>query len=682
MGAVTAFSVVAATGLVFVAGRAAEPGLAAANVLSASTGDLPEVRILPSHGVSTELDRGTADQIALATLNAAGVPGSEVDRADVTLEPGEGQGPPIAVATLVATQPLRFSRTFELGLRDGTFAVRRERKGSGGSASSSSSASSPSSSSSSSGPPARVTPAGFVAPQLHDVAGDVGLRFRQGAFRYSAGSDPAAMMGGGLCWLDYDGDGWMDLFVVNSYGERDVARYRDEGDLPRSALFHNDGGTFTDVSKGSGANLALRGNGCVAADVDLDGRTDLYVTSNTYDALLWNRGDGTFSEIARPAGIDAYGWHAGAAVGDIDGDGLPDIFVTGYTDQNAPIEGSFDGYPTNHRGVRDLLYVNEGVGRDGRPRFREVGEEAGVDGGSDPEHGLGAVVSDFDGDGRLDVYVANDEDPNRLYRNVPLPGGAADDPAGLGFRLRDQGDAAGVDDGNAGMGIAAADYDGDGRTDLFVSNSRGQGHAVYRASGRSSYDDARDDFRNAAQLTGWGDSWIDLDRDTDLDLVLANGDIPVTDLAEDVEPIQVLENRSTGFADLGLDSGDKDRLETNGRGLAAADYDNDGDLDVAVSSIGGPLILLENTSTSGNWLGVRLPAFAPGTTVTAVLPDGRRLVRQVLAGSSYLSSEDPRVLFGLGPATQVPTLLVSYPDGTRSRLTDLPANRFVDAPTR
>ncbi len=677
VGAVTAGAVVAATSLVFVAGTAAQPSLGPGGTDTLSSGDLPQVQILASHGVATQLDRGAAEQIVLATLAWVGVPAGEVDRADVTLEPGAGQGPPIAVAMLSGSQPLRFERTFELSLQDGGFTVLRERDA-------------PTRPPSPAGePPARLDPTGFVAPQLHDVADEVGLRFRHEAFRFSAGSDPPAMMGGGLCWLDYDADGWLDLFAVNSYAEQDVASWREAGDLPRSALFRNDGGTFTDVSRGSGANLALRGNGCVAADVDLDGRTDLYVTSTTYDALLWNRGDGTFSEIARPAGIAAYGWHAGAAVGDVNGDGLPDIFVAGYTDPNAPIAGSFDGYPTNHRGVRDLLYLNLGTDPSGRPRFREVGALAGVDPG-DPEHGLGAVMADLDGDGRLDVYVANDEDPNRLYRNAPWPGGAAADPAGLGFRLREVAGRAGVADAHAGMGIAAADYDGNGLTDLFVSNSRGQGHAVYRGmpagpgSGGIGYVDASDDFVDTPARTGWGGSWVDLDLDTDLDLVLTNGDIPVTSLVDDAEPIQVLENRSTGaalrFTDLGLRARGEGRLRTNGRGLAAADYDNDGDLDVAINSIGGPLILLENTTRGGNWLAVQLPGFRPGTRVTAELPDGTMLVRQAQAGGSYLSSEDPRVLFGLGDAARVPAVVIEYPDGTETRLEDVAANQLVEAP--
>jgi hypothetical protein len=677
MGAATVMTAVVAIGLVFGAGLAVEPGVGAAGVHAASSGEVPAVRVLASQGVASQLEQRDAEQIVLTTLTSIGVSAGDVDHADVTLEPGEGQGPPVAVATLFGTAPASFERTFELSFQNGVFSVQRERGAS----------SQPPSSAA--GSPVRLNPTGFVAPHLRDVASDVGLQFRHGAFRFSARpGDAPAMMGGGLCWLDYDADGWLDLFVVNSYAEADVARWRQEGGLPTSALFRNEGGTFTDVSQASGADIALRGNGCVAADVDLDGHTDLYVTTNTYDALLWNRGDGTFTEIARQSGLSTYGWHAGAAIGDVNGDGLPDIFVAGYTDPNAPISGSFDGFPTNHRGVRDLLYLNEGSAG-GRPTFREVGEIAGVDVG-EPEHGLGAVVTDLDGDGRLDVYVANDEDPNDLYLNTPWPGGAAGDPAGLGFRLRDVAARTGVADGNAGMGIAAGDYDGNGLTDLFVSNSRGQGHAVYRGmppvpgSGTTAYVDARDDFADAMALTGWGDAWVDLDLDTDLDFVLTNGDIPVTNLAEDAEPIQVLDNRSSGsamqFTDLGARSGGEERLLTNGRGLAVADYDNDGDPDIAINSIGGPLILLENTADDGNWLAVELPGFAPGTRVTAELPDGRQLVREAVAGSSYLSGEDPRLLFGLGEAAEVRALVIQYPDGTQTRLADVPVNQLVEAP--
>ena len=196
------------------------------------------------------------------------------------------------------------------------------------------------------------------------------------------------------------------------------------------------------------------------------------VPTDGWDALLWNEGDGTFSEGALQAGIDGKGWHSAAAVGDVNGDGLPDLFVSSYTDPNFVVDPA-SGFPSDHKPVRDLLYLNEGPGEGGRSTFREAARAAGIEKKA-VGHGLGAVFTDVDRDGRLDLYVANDADPNQLYRNVPS-GGA------LGFRFEDVGKRLGVDDPNAGMGIAAADYSGDGRVDLFVTNSRHQLHAAYRS---------------------------------------------------------------------------------------------------------------------------------------------------------------------------------------------------------
>ena len=371
---------------------------------------------------------------------------------------------------------------------------------------------------------------------LADVARHVGLDFRHGAFRFETSPDPVAMMGGGVCWLDFDGDGWLDLYAVNSYSIAvDVARWKERGGLPRSALYRNDKGRFVDVSRGSGADLELRGSGCVAADFDMDGRTDLYVTAAGYDALLWNEGNGRFVEGARAAGIDTYGWHTAATVGDVNADGRPDLFVAGYADLNAPVPGGAGGFPSTYAGVRDRLYLNVGLDADGRSRFREVTDEAGIE-TSAVEHGLGAAFTDVNGDGRLDLYVANDLDPNRLYLNVAAAGE-------LGFRFEERGRAAGVDDRNAGMGVAAADASGDGRPDLFVTNSHRQLHGVFRSRGPgAAFADARPDFAPAfdTSLAGWGATWADLDHDASLDLVYANGAIPVTDLAMDAEPITVL----------------------------------------------------------------------------------------------------------------------------------------------
>jgi hypothetical protein len=524
--------------------------------------------------------------------------------------------------------------------------------------------------------------AAFAGVRLDDVAAKVGLRFRQGAFRFGVSGDATAMMGGGLCWLDYNGDGWMDLFVVNSYTDDNAAAWLKRGGFPRSRLFENvKGRRFVDVTARTHAGLQIRGNGCVAADFNGDGHTDLYVTSSVDDELLWNDGDGTFTEGARSSGVVSFGWHSGAAVADVNGDGRPDLFVAGYTNVRAPIANSVAGFPTNHEGVRDLLFLNEGNGPNGRARFREVGVQAGLE-RSHFAHGLGALFTDVNGDGRPDLYVANDEDPNRLYLNEPSPGP-------LGFRFVERGGAAGVDDGHAGMGIAPGDFNGDGRTDLVVTNSRGQPHAVFAsapaARGGFAFRSDRAPFASAlrrAGSVGWGASWADLNNDGRPDLVVANGAIPVTSLAKDAEPIQVLENltgRGTG-SPVGNASGVIDRKglpQVVGRGLAAADFDNDGHVDIAIGSIGGPLILLRNEDTSGHWLEVALKGFHPGAVVTATLADGRTLTETAYAGSSYLSSEDPRLHFGLGSATSVRALTVRWPDGTRTRLAHVAADRIL-----
>ncbi len=493
-------------------------------------------------------------------------------------------------------------------------------------------------------------------------------------------------MGTGLCWLDADGDRRLDLFVVNSYADSEAQRWREDGGLPTTALFRNVGGRFTDVSEESGAALAVKGTGCVAADLDVDGDTDLYVTTVRENALLWNDGRGHFTEGAGPAGVTAYGWSSGAAVGDVNGDGHPDLFVAGYADLNNRVPEARGGFPATFLGVRDQLFLGSALGRDGRPVFREVGAEVGLE-VTDLAHGLGAVFTDVDADRDLDLYVANDTEPNRLYRNVAWPGGADADPAGLGFRFEETAASAGVADSNAGMGVASADYDGDGRADLFVTNLREQGHGVYRRRGGAGSSPRFSDERlvfgpDLATSSGWGVSWGDLDLDTDLDLVLANGHVPVTDLRDDAEVPQSYENRTAQgqvarFTDWGEAIGIAAVGPVNARGSAVADYDDDGDLDVAVAVVGGPLVLLENRGEGGSWLEVELGRFAPGATVTVELPDGRRLVRESQAGSSYLSSEDPRLHFGLGDAARVRSVEVRWPGGATTRVDDVTANQVV-----
>ncbi|MBT8217645.1 MAG: CRTAC1 family protein [Acidimicrobiia bacterium] len=522
-------------------------------------------------------------------------------------------------------------------------------------------------------------PASFV-----DVAAEVGLDFEHSAFHWDVSADLPAMMGGGLCWIDYDGDGWLDLFLTNTWTGIEWGRWYAGDGIPTSALYRNDRGRFEDVGRQAEIATELRGNGCVAADFDLDGHMDLYVTSDRANALFWNDGDGTFTEGARAAGVDANGWHAGAAVGDLNLDGWPDLFVAGYADINNRIEGAAGGFPSTFQPVRDLLFINQGPSDGGPATFVELGEELGVDQfGDTHEYGLGGVIADLDGSGGLDLYVANDTDPNRLYLNTPWPGGREADPIGAGFRLADA-PSAGVDDDNSGMGVAAGDFSGDGRPDLFVTNLGSQLHSLYvnesgpsvafaDATAATGIGDVGGDY------TGWGATWADLDLDTDLDLIVANGAIPLLDRVADAQPLQGLINDGSGLrlrdasGELGLSA----IGSLLARGSAVADYDNDGDPDVAINSIGSPVTLLRN-DVGGPWLTVELDGFYPGAVVKAVLPDGTAMVRTILAGSSYLSSEDPRAHFGLGAAESVAELVVYWPGGGETVLTDLHANQLVE----
>ncbi len=520
---------------------------------------------------------------------------------------------------------------------------------------------------------------------FRNVASDVGLDFTQGAFRWGTSGDPIAMMGGGVCWIDYNNDGWLDLYAVNSYATEEAGRWEQEaGGLPTSALYRNDEGTFIDVSEEAGMAVVMRGNGCVAADFNMDGNADLYVTTSRVNLLFWNNGDGTFTEGAEAAGVDMYGWQTATSVGDINLDGWPDLFVAGYVDVNNRIPDATMGFPNTNLGVRDLFFVSEGETEDGFVSFVEVGETVGLE-TEDFEYGLGALLSDFDSDGDLDLFVANDTNPNRLYENILLP----DDPEGIGFRFEEIGQDAQIDDQNSGMGVASGDFNADGQFDIVITNMGDQFHSLYAnqaASDQLAFANATTDIGIdgfGVGWTGWGISWADYDLDTDVDLSIINGGIPVLDLAEDGMEMQLYVNQTAqgeagAFAEYREVTGSVDIGPIIGRGSATADYDNDGDLDIVINSIGSDLILLENQETAGNWLTVDLGSFAPGTLVTATLEDGQTLAREVHAGSSYLSSEDARCHFGLGASDEVAELRVQWPDGEETMIENVSANQILE----
>ena len=611
--AIYAFSLVAASGP---AGSAAATG-------PVSSKGLPAITIEPSKGVESQLQMPIARAIVrdlVSTVNA-GHDGS----VRIHLEPGAGQDPPYAVAQLAGV-------TYRLH-QDGT----RWRLGSRPS-----------------GPTFVQAPTPVGGVTLTDVAAQSGLDFSQGSFHYGMTNDPQAMMGGGLCWLDYNNDGWLDLFAVNGYADNNLPAWQAHGGLPTGHLYRNKHGQFTDVTQQSGVGLPLRGEGCVAADFNGDGYTDLFVTTSTNDLLFWNNGDGTFTEGARKAGIVSFGWHSGAAVADVNGDGRPDLFVAGYTNMADPVTGSVKGFPTNYHGVRDELFLN-----DGNKHFKEVGAQVGLD--KPPyDHTLGAEFLHVNGE--LMLLVANDEDPNRLYAIAPGP------------RFADVAPKLGVADGNAGMGIASKPGSGDVNPDIFISNSRRQTNAAY-SGGPGTFAYVGPTFTRAlgGTFTGWGDSWVDLTNSGDPNLVLASGAIPVTNLAKNAGPLRVLTHADGGFAPVAT----LQKIRANGRGVAAADYDNDGRVDLAVNTIGGKLLLLHNRTLRGNnWLTVDVRPFSPDAVVTVLGTGGSRQVVEVHAGSSYLSSEDPRVHFGLGVET-VRLLTIRYPDGIVKRFTPPTNTIFV-----
>lgn len=499
--------------------------------------------------------------------------------------------------------------------------------------------------------------------QFRDVATDVGLDFVHGAFPNGISEDPVAMMGGGVCWLDYDKDGWLDLYLVNSHALADRTAY------PRNALYRNDAGQFSEVSAESGTDLQMRGNGCISADWNNDGWVDIYVTAVGFNRLLWNNGDGTFTEGAAVAGVASPEWSTAASTGDLNGDGLLDIFVASYIDLGNKIPNPSGAFPQDFYGLADHLYINQGDGT-----FLDVTVTVGL---TREERGLGSLLSDFDQDGDLDLHIANDGHPNRLYENQPAQNEA-------GFLFVDLTETANVGDSGSGMGVAGGDYNADGSIDIVVTNWQAELNALYGNNGDMTfrYNTYRMGMMGLGEnLTGWGTAWADFDHDMDLDLMTVNGYVPISDLQADKQLVQLYGNL---FTEQGRSEfrpwTEQVGLEAVGpflaRGSAVADYDNDGDLDIAINQIGGQVALLQHQGSDGNWLILVPDGVYAGLRVEVWGENGRLLTRELHTGSSYLASEDPRIHFGLGRITQVDKLIIYWPNGKQTTVQDVPVNQF------
>ena len=491
-------------------------------------------------------------------------------------------------------------------------------------------------------------------------------------------------MGGGVAFLDFDGDGLLDIFFVNG-GETP----RGKSSSPvRNALYRNLGnGRFEDVTVKAGVDrIPFYGMGVAVADFDNDGFPDLYVTGFPSSALFHNNGDGTFSDVTSQAGVtNAKRWAASAAWFDFDRDGLLDLIVTNYAqfsfaeEKKCEING-LRAYcaQTSYAGMPLTLFHNDGNGR-----FTDVSTRSGVT--KLVGRALGVVAVDVNDDGWTDLFVARDASPNLLLINQE--DGTFRDVAS---DAEVDYDAAGV--AKAGMGVDAGDVNADGRPDFVVTNFNDQYHSLLVGTSSPLYQDRTMESGLAGlskKFVGWGVHYIDFDNDGNLDLLIVNGHIneAIEATRLDVkykQPPLLLRNKGKGsYEDVRESAGEAFRKSYSGRGLAIGDWNNDGRMDAVFTCLGGPPVLLRNDLKRGNaWIGLELRGTksnrdAIGSRIT-VEAGGEKLVRWLTGGSSYLSSHDKRVLVGLGtlPESGNVQVEVRWPSGTLQRLSGLKPGQY------
>jgi hypothetical protein len=520
-----------------------------------------------------------------------------------------------------------------------------------------------------------------TAVRFTDVSSSAGVSFRQ-----INGASPekhlAETIGSGGLFFDYDNDGSIDIFLVDGGSLADPAVARQA----RHRLFKNRGnGTFDDVTASSGIRHLGYGMGACAGDYDNDGRVDLYVTSVGPNTLYRNAGGGTFTDATRAARVGSPLWSTGCAFADLDKDGDLDLFVASYVSAdakrnpycgNARLNTRFYCHPLVFEPLPSVVYRNDGHGT-----FSDVSRESGI--GALRGNGLGVVIADYDDDSWPDVFVAHDSVPNVLFHRT----GA--------WRYEDVALRAGVavaTDGNAraGMGTDAADYDGDGRLDLVVTNLDFEMFSLFRGlGGRLFTYTTPESGIGAATLpfVGFGAVFLDFDSDMLLDVAFANGhmlDNPAQFRAGASHAQRKLLFRNIGarrFGDVTRSAGPGFALEKVGRGLVAGDIDNDGDLDLLVTNNGQAADLLRNDGPGGHALVVRLigtqsnrDGIGARIRLTAA---GRTQMREVKAGSSYLGQNDLRQHFGLGEGTRAERLEVRWPSGRVDVIQDLPVDHIV-----
>jgi enediyne biosynthesis protein E4 len=488
--------------------------------------------------------------------------------------------------------------------------------------------------------------------------------------------------GAGCAFFDYDNDGWMDIYLVNS-GKCD---FYDPNPPLRNALYRNNrDGTFTDVTEKAGVAAGGYGQGVAVGDYDGDGFPDLYVTQYGKSILYHNNGDGTFTDVTEKAGLAAPGWASSAAWFDYDNDGRLDLFVCDFVEfskeKNLPcVAYKSPGYciPTLYKPSASWLFHNNGDGT-----FTDVSKSSGI--AKYLGKAWGVVAADLNNDGKTDLFVANDTTKNFLYMN-----------RGNG-RFEEISDLAGVgysETGRArsGMGVDATDFNQDGWLDLFVANIDHEKFSLYQNNHDETFDDKADATSIAAAtrlMSGWGLKFLDYDNDGNLDLFLANGnpDDEIETMQKDVtyrEPLLLFHSDGKTLRNVSAESGPVFARNFSARGLAIGDFDNDGAVDVLVSVNDAAPLLLRNTAAKGNhWLGIKLVGKkanrdAIGARITYQAGDLKRS-RTKVGGGSYLSSHDPRMVLGLGAHTKVDWLEIKWPEpsGLTEKFTDLPINKYI-----
>jgi len=514
-------------------------------------------------------------------------------------------------------------------------------------------------------------------PWFVDDAAAAGLRFIHENGRETARLIPPASASGGVGLLDYDGDGWLDVYVVQGGPFPAGPTATRDGDR----LFRNQAnGSFVDTTEQAGMAGRPRGygHGVAVADYDNDGRPDLFLTRWRSYALFRNRGDGRFEDVTQQAGLAGdRDWPTSAAFADLDNDGDLDLYVCHYlawNENDHPVCVDPKNPSTYNCNPRDFAALPDHVFRNDAGRFVDVTARAGLvdhDG-----RGLGVVAADIDGDGRVDLYVANDTTANYLWRNQG------------GFRFEDRALDAGVaasagGDFQAGMGVACGDLDGDGRLDLAVTNFYNESTSFFRNLGGGFFGDRGDAIGLAAPsryLLGWGIAFLDVNNDGRLDLLTANGHIyDGRPLLPFTMPVQLLLGGGDGkLTDVSQQAGPPFQSLHLGRGLAAGDLDNDGRVDALIVAQNEPLIYLHNQTRAGHFVTLRLEGTisnrdAVGARVT-LTTGGRRQVTQRIGGGSFQSASDPRLHFGLADLTRVETIEIVWPSGRIDRHRDLAAD--------